>query len=157
MADLRRQGATLQDIAAQLGCSERTVRRYAGKVERQLVTPPARAAEDVEECREQLLSWYTAFLHAAWERFPSVHLIDAAIRDLSKSLKEMRPETIRLVAADRRMRSRLLIEVVAPLFQDFDLFQKVEELLNKFGDPRPMAWRRDGKWRRDDEDEIDVS
>ena len=153
MAELRRQGATHQDIAAELGCSERTVRRYAGKVERQLVAPPARVPEDVEDQRAELLDRYTEFLHSAWQRFPSVALLDESIGELDKRLRAMRPETIGLVATDRRMRSHLLIEVVAPLFRDYETFLQVEQLLQRVGDPRPLAWSRDAKWKQDDADE----
>lgn len=49
MAHLRRQGLTFADIGARLGCSERTARRYAGRVEPRLQLPEGNYTDPLEE------------------------------------------------------------------------------------------------------------
>ena len=153
MAELRRQGATHQDIAARLGCSERTVRRYAGRVERQLVPPPPKIPEDPEAQRAELVDWYTRMLGRSWDRVPSVALIDEAIRQLAKRVRELTPETLRLVTARHEMRLQLFKEAIGPLLRDYSKFLEVVRFLEQFPDHRPLFWSPHGGWIQGDDDE----
>ena len=153
MADLRREGTTLEDIATQLGCSERTVRRYAGKVEREIVPPPAKMQEDPESQRVALLERYTEMLKSLWDRFPSVSLADEAIRQLAQRIHGLRPETLRLLGPNRTMRLQFFKEAVGPLFDDYAAFEEVARFLEQFPDHKPLFWRPRGEWIPGDEDE----
>ena len=51
MAVLRRQGLPFEEIGARVGCSERTARRYAGRVQPQLHLPEANPEPEVEDPR----------------------------------------------------------------------------------------------------------
>lgn len=153
MAGLRRQGATLQDVAAQLGCSERTVRRYAGRVERQLVPPSPQIPEDTDAQRAALVGWYTKMLGRLWDRFPSVALVDEAVRQLVERIRSLRPETVRLLMQSPKMQFQLFREAVGPLFSDYAAFEQVVHFLQQLPDHKPLFWRPGRKWIQGDDDE----
>jgi Homeodomain-like domain len=125
MAALRRQGLTLDEIGARLGCSERTVRRYAGRVEPQIHLPPATPgpeAVDPRVLRESLARWFSDFLYR-FEEFPqpcmSVRFMSESTRLIRERLAEMDKLTLELVSRDRAMKDRFLKEVVGPVYADF--------------------------------------
>lgn len=153
MAEFRRQGVTFRDIAARLGCSERTVRRYAGNVQRQLILPPVRASEDPAARRERLAEWFSWTMEHAWDRWPSVAFIDEAIRVFGERVAAMRPETLRLVVRNRRMMVQLFREVVGPLYTDYATFEQVVQVFEQLPDHRSMFWHPHGEWVQGTDDE----
>jgi AraC-like DNA-binding protein len=125
MAERRRQGLTFQEIGARLGCSERTVRRYAGRVEPQIQLPPATPepeGEDPRVLRERLARWFSDFLYR-FEGYPqprmSVRFMSEATHLIRDRLAEMDQLTLELVAKDRAMKDRFLKEVIGPVYADF--------------------------------------
>lgn len=146
MAQLRRQGVTFQDIGARLGCSERTVRRYAGNVQRQIELPAGKAHQDLDAAREDLVEWLTQTMEQLWDKWPSVAFIDEANRQFGERVAGMRPETLRLVARNPKMRLQLFREAVGPLYGDYATFESVVRVFEQFPDHKPMFWRPHGEW-----------
>lgn len=120
MADLRRQGFTFKDIAARVGCSERTVRRYVGHVATQVEAPPDGAPPDLdaERIRAQLIHRFTPWLEDEFEVCRSVTLIDEANRRLEARLARTHPETLGLLEHNQNMQWQFFCEIVGPLEHD---------------------------------------
>jgi hypothetical protein len=133
MAALRRQGLTFQEIGARLGCSERTARRYAGRVEPQLNLPsplPDPEVRDPRDLREELARWFSEFLYRLNEHPAprlSVRFMSEATRLIRDRLAEMDPLTLELLAKDRAMKDRFLKEVVGSLYGDFRSYVQFDE------------------------------
>jgi hypothetical protein len=125
MAELRRQGLTFKEIGARLACSERTVRRYAGRVEPQIELPPATAAPEAQDpryLRETLARWFSDFLYA-FDKHPrpreSVRFMAEANRMIRERLDTLDPLTLGLLDKDEGLRHRFLKETVGKLYDDF--------------------------------------
>ncbi len=118
MAEFRRQGLTNEEIGARLGCSERTVRRYAGRVEPQIQLPPATPepeAEDPRQLKEILARWFSDFLY----KYPdhphpnlSVRFMDTAVREFRKVLEPVDALTLGLLSKDHALRLRFVRESI---------------------------------------------
>ncbi len=65
MTALRRQGFTFKEIGTRIGCSDRTARRYAGRVQPQLRLPGAEenVEADPRALREHILSELIGWLY----------------------------------------------------------------------------------------------
>ena len=142
MAALRRQGVSFREIGAQLGCSERTARRYVGRVLPQLHLPQASPAleTDPRALRDRLLSEFIDLLYAEprlrsltvmWHRVddstseaeyggpPSILFLSEAERLLQERLDSIGLLALRLLAKDRRSKLRFMREVVGFLYWDY--------------------------------------
>jgi hypothetical protein len=125
MAALRRQGLTFKEIGARLGCSERTARRYVGRVEPQIQLPPAspeQEAQDPRHLRETLGRWFSDFLYGL-EESPrpreSVRFMAEANRMIGERLDALDPLTLGLLDRDKSLRHRFLRETIGKLYGDF--------------------------------------
>jgi hypothetical protein len=137
MAELRRGGHPFAAIGQQLGFSERTARRYVGRVVPQLELPerspeprirPAVARERlVRELletlyRDQRLRSYTVTwqgdrgLHGGP---PSVLFLSEAEGLLRDRLDRMGVLALGLLVQDSRSKGRFLREVISPLYWDY--------------------------------------
>jgi hypothetical protein len=144
MAVLRRQGLTFQEIGARVGCSERTVRRKVGQVEPHVELPRNRPEpeRDPDVLRERLARIFAAHLQKGWERWSSARFVGEANRQFQERLAEMDPQTLHLVAMDGRVRSKLFLEVVGPLYRDFISITRMQEQLAGSGlDISQLEWR----------------
>ena len=155
MEHLRRQGLTFEEIGARLGCSERTARRYVGQVEPRIHLPGKRTQLDADALREQLTEDFARAAWSGWKRWPSTEFVNEVNRQVEERLAAMRPETLRLLAEDQRMRGQLFAQVVAPLYQDFRTYQEVDQFMGQFPDTAPLFWLPAGQWVRGDPDEAD--
>jgi hypothetical protein len=142
MAQLRRQGLTFREIGVRLGCSERTARRYAGKVQPQLHLPDANPEpeSDPRALREALVSkWVHALYHdrglrsvslewrnvsedsaeAVYGGPPSVLFLSEAERRLRERLDNLGLLSLRLLAGDLTSHRRFLRETIGFLYSDY--------------------------------------
>jgi hypothetical protein len=157
MEQLRRQGLTFADIGARLGCSERTARRYVGQVEPRIDLPGKRTKLDADALREQLTEDFARAAWIGWKRWPSTEFVNEVNRQVEERLAAMRPETLRLLVEDARMRGQLFAQILVPLYQDFRTCQEVNDLFGRIPDRQPLFWLPAGRWIRgvpDDGDEI---
>lgn len=142
MAELRRHGVALAEVGARRGLSERTARRYVGKVEPKLNLPAPRIepGRDPAILREQLIE---ALLDAVYrdrrlnsltltKRIsspgnedwiyggpPSILFLNECEKLLRERLNGMEPIALRLLAKDPRSKGRFLREVLGYLYQDY--------------------------------------
>lgn len=118
MAALRRQGLTFQEIGQRVGSSERTARRYAGRVQPQLHLPsahPEPEVEDPRQMRERLARWFSDFLYKLNDHprpRESVTFLGEATRLMRERLDATDPLTLELMAKDVELRKRFVLEVV---------------------------------------------
>lgn len=160
MAELRRQGLTFEEISERVRCSERTARRKVGHVQPRIELP--RSSTELERdpaaLRERLARIFAEHLQKGWERWPSARFVSEANRQFQERLATMDPQTLFLVAMDRRMRSKLFLEVVGPLYRDFVTFTHMQDQLAGSGlDVSQWEWRPAHERERDrpeDDDEV---
>jgi hypothetical protein len=163
MAALRRQGLTFRDIAEQVGCSERTARRYAGQVRPELRLPQARPerATDPRALRDQLLREFVDLLYrdrllrsltVTWHQVgedtwdpeyggpPSTLFLSEAERLLRERLEAIGPLALRLLTEDARSKPRFIREVIGKLYRDYVAWHRFSQNL---GGPFPTGehWR----------------
>jgi hypothetical protein len=125
MAELRRQGLPFEEIGARLGCSERTARRYAGRVQPQLHIPEANPEPDVEDprrMRERLARWCSDQLYnMPGDPKPrdSVTFLAEAARLVQERLAGLDVLTLELMLRDIELRKHFMREVVGYLWGDF--------------------------------------
>jgi hypothetical protein len=175
MAELRRQGSTFGEIGARLGCSERTARRYVGKVRPQLYLPQADPEANPRTLCEQLASRFLDLLHRdpqlrsltfTWRRVddetqvaeyggpPSILFLSEAERLIRERLEGLGVLALRLLALDKRSQHRFLREVVGCLYRDYVQWT---EFVQSFGDTgedwRPPRERPPAE--ETDEDDMD--
>ena len=148
MAALRRQGLTFKEIGQRVGSSERTARRYAGRVQPQLQLPPANLEPEVEDqhqMRERLARWFSDFLYKQnGDPRPreSVTFLAEATRMIRERLDAIDPLTMELMAKDGELRKRFVLEVVGELFSDYKLLVHMD---TEFGQMSPSLAA--AKWR----------
>ena len=155
MEHLRRQGLTFEEIGARLGCSERTARRYAGNVEPRIELPAKRPRLDPEALREQLTEHFARAAWSGWKRWPSTEFVNEVNRQLEERLAAMRPETLRLLAEDPRMRGQLFAQIAVPLYRDFRTYQQVNDFFGMLPDRAPLFWLPAERWKKGLPDESD--
>lgn len=181
MTALRRQGVTFRNIGARLGCSERTARRYVGRVLPQLHIPQAspELETDPRALRERLLSEFIDVLYAdrrlrsvtvTWNRVddssnraeyggpPSILFLSEAERLLRERLDSIGLLALRLLARDRRSKLRFVREVVASLYWDYVGWHEFGQNFPDTMCPTGEDWRppRERPRVQDiDEDELD--
>ena len=125
MAALRRQGLTFKEIGQRVGSSERTARRYAGRVQPQLQLPPANPEPEVEDprqMRERLARWFSDLLYKLNDHprpRESVTFLAEATRMLRERLDATDPLTMELMIKDVELRRRFVVEVVGQLYSDY--------------------------------------
>lgn len=125
MAELRRQGLPFEEIGARLGCSERTARRYSGRVQPQLHLPAANPEPDVEDprrMRDRLARWCSDVLYnMPGDPRPqhSVTFLAEAARLVQERLAGLDVLTLELMLRDTELRKRFMREVVGYLWGDF--------------------------------------
>jgi hypothetical protein len=127
MAALRRQGLTFKEIGQRVGSSERTARRYAGRVQPQLQLPPANLEPEVEDphqMRERLARWFSDLLYQLNDHprpRESVTFLAEATSMLRERLDATDPLTMELMIKDGELRKRFVLEVVGRLYSDYKL------------------------------------
>jgi hypothetical protein len=148
MATLRRQGLTFKEIGQRVGSSERTARRYVGRVQPQLQLPPANLEPEVEDphqMRERLARWFSDSLYKQNGNprpRESVTFLTEATRMLRERLDATDPLTMELMIKDVELRRRFVLEVVGQLYSDYKLMVHFE---TEFGQMSPSqataGWR----------------
>jgi hypothetical protein len=148
MAALRRQGLTFQEIGERVGSSERTARRYVGRVQPQLQLPPANLEPEVEDphqMRERLARWFSDFLYKLNEDprpRESVTFLGEATKVMRERLEAMDPLTLELMIKDIELRKRFVVEVVGRLYSDYKIILHMDV---EFGHMSPSqaaaGWR----------------
>src|SRR2546422_3909518 len=165
MAELRRQGLGFAEIGARRSLSERTARRYVGKVEPRLTLPQGdaepetdpralreRFAQDFLEIlyRDKRLNALTMRLRkigpdaeiAEYGGPPSILFLNEAERLLRERLESMGGLAFRLPARAKQMQARFLRGTVGALYSGYVLWHKIA---NKFGKTGRSEERRVGK------------
>jgi hypothetical protein len=150
MATLRRRGLTFEEIGARVGCSERTARRYAGKVQPQLHLPEAKPQLDTDprSVRERLVARYLRLLHdddrlqsvtRVWRQVtpdcreaiyggpPSILFLNEAERLLRERLDTIGVVTLRMLAENGQSQARFLREVIGDLYSDYLWWHKLAD------------------------------
>ncbi len=148
MAAFRRQGLTFKEIGQRVGSSERTARRYAGRVQPQLQLPPANPEPEVEDprqMRERLARWFSEFMYKQnGDPRPreSVTFLAEATRMLRERLEATDPLTMELMLKDVELRKQFVLEVVGPLYSDFKLMVHFDTGLGQMSPSQAAAgWR----------------
>ena len=148
MAALRRQGLTFKEIGQRVGSSERTARRYAGRVQPQLQLPPANLEPEVEDphqMRERLARWFSDFLYKRnGDPRPreSVTFLAEATRMIWERLDAIDPLTLELMAKDGELRKRFVLEVLGELYSDYKLLVHMDTEFGQMSLSQSAA-----KWR----------
>jgi hypothetical protein len=141
MADLRRQGFTFREIGNRVGCSERTARRYAGRVTPKIEVPGPATIEDADVLRQRLGDRFGEAVHLCWSKCPSVLFVDEAIRQFRAELAVMDVKTLRLLDRDQRMLNQIFRQVVEPLARSYLSFQDAADFLQQVDPETPRFWR----------------
>jgi hypothetical protein len=164
MAALRRQGISFREIGARLDCSERTARRYVGRVLPQLHLPQAspELETDPRALRDRLLSEFIDLLYAdrrlrsvtvTWHRDdvssyaaeyggpPSILFLSEAERLLRERLDSIGLLALRLLARDRRSKLRFVREVVGSLYSDYIAWHEFAQNFPDTECPTGEDWR----------------
>lgn len=165
MAALRRQGFTFRDIGGRLGCSERTARRYTGKVEPRLQLPQGNPEPEVDPraLRERLASEFLEILYgderlrsltlrwqkvdeatqkAIWGGPPSILFLSEAERLIRERLDAIGDLALGLLARDKRSQHRFLREVIGFLYADYVQWHQFAQNFGETGeDWRPPRER----------------
>lgn len=177
MAELRRQGLTFADVGRRVACSERTARRYAGKVAPRLELPQGNEEPEAtpSALRERLVTEFLEMLYAderlrsltvVWQQLdanraqaiwggpPSILFLSEAERLLRERLDGLGDLAVRLLARTKQSQHRFLREVIGFLYDDYVAWHQFRQNLGKTGeDWRPPRER--SPVEPIDEDEID--
>jgi len=166
MAALRRKGLPLAEVGARFGLSERSARRYVGKVEPRL-NLPGPASEETEDdpqalrdrlAREFLDALYraprlnslTVTIHKVgpgaenweWGGPPSILFMNEADRVIRAALDDLGALALRLLAQDKRSKARFLRERIGWLYWDYVHHHEFVQNLGETGeDWRPPRER----------------
>ena len=143
MAALRRKGLPLAEVGARFGLSERSARRYVGKVEPRLSLPGPTSQEpeeDPQALRERLarefvntLYWHPQLRSLTvtikkvapdgenweWGGPPSILFMNEADRVIRAALDDLGALALRLLAQDERSKARFMRERVGWLCSDY--------------------------------------
>ncbi len=176
MAELRRQGVPYAEIGARLGCSERTARRYSGRVRPDLHLP--NAIPDMETdpriLRDQLASRFVQWLHddqrlcrltRRWRQVdrstreaiyggpPSILFLSEAEHLLRDRLDGLAIVALRLLAQNPQSQRRFLQEVVGYLYWDYVRHYQHQNLNSVTDEPWRPPRERPAPEPLDDQDE----
>ena len=164
MAALRRQGVTFRDIGERLKCSERTARRYAGKVEPQLHLPQGNPEPETDPraLRERFTSEFLELLYrderlrsltvtwrkvgedtheAIWGGPPSILFLSEAEGLLRERLGGLGDLALRLLTRDKRSQYRFLQETIGSLYADYVTWHQFAQNFGGIGE----HWRPPGE------------
>src|SRR5439155_4336475 len=153
MAELRREGLGFAEVGARRGFSERTARRFVGKVEPRLTLPQGEAETETDPraLRERFAREFLEILYrderlnaltmrlrkigpdaeiAEYGGPPSILFLNEAERLLRERLESMGVLALRLLARTKQLQARFLRETVGSLYSDYVLWHKIA---NKFG------------------------
>ena len=153
MAELRREGLGFAEVGARRGFSERTARRFVGKVEPRLTLPQGEAEPETDPraLRERFAREFLEILYrderlnaltmrlrkigpdaeiAEYGGPPSILFLNEAERLLRERLESMGVLALRLLARTKQLQARFLRETVGSLYSDYVLWHKIA---NKFG------------------------
>jgi hypothetical protein len=145
MTALRQKGVSFKEIGRRARCSERTARRWVGKVVPKLHSPGPELAfrTDPRAIRELLLDEFMALLYAneelrsvtvVWTRVggpmsecfqatyggpPSILFLSEAERLLGDRLAKTGPRALQLLTRTEQSNCRFIREVIGPLFADY--------------------------------------
>jgi len=165
MAELRRQGLGFAEIGARRSLSERTARRYVGKVEPQLTLPQgdAEPETDPRALRERFARDFLEILYrdkrlnaltmrlrkigpdaevAEYGGPPSILFLNEAERLLRERLDSMGVLALRLLARTKQLQARFLRETVGSLYSDYVAWHRLANTFAQTGeDWRPPRER----------------
>lgn len=153
MAELRREGLGFAEVGARRGFSERTARRFVGKVEPRLTLPQgdAELETDPRALRERFAREFLEILYrdrqlnaltmrlrklgpdaniAEYGGPPSILFLNEAERLLRERLDSMGVLALRLLARTKQLQARFLRETVGSLYSDYVAWHR---FANKFG------------------------
>lgn len=148
MAALRRQGLTFKEIGQRVGSSERTARRYAGRVQPQIHLPstnPQPEVEDPRQMRECLARWFSDFLYKLNDDpcpRESVTFLGEATKMMRERLEATDPLTLELMIKDIELRKRFMVEVVGRLYSDYKIIVHMDVEFGQMSPSQAAAgWR----------------
>ncbi len=167
---LRRKGISFEEIAARLGCSERTARRIAGHVQPELRLPDAESGRDTDprELREALLARFFDRLYhnrqlrsvtIIWRTDggeekcgpPTSRFLSIAEGQLRKRLAELGLHLLRRLAADAELQTEFLRDCIGALFGDYFWWHRpTEELYVGIRGSNGELWRP--PWERPEDE-----
>ena len=153
MAELRRQGLGFAEVGARRGFSEKTARRFVGKVVSRLTLPQgdAELETDPRALRERFAQDFLEILYrdkqlnaltmrmrkigpdaevAEYGGPPSILFLNEAERLLRERLDSMGVLALRLLARTKQLQARFLRETVGSLYSDYVAWHR---FANKFG------------------------
>ena len=153
MAELRRQGLGFAEVGARRGFSEKTARRFVGKVEPRLTLPQgdAEPESDPRALRERFARDFLEILYrdrqlnaltmrlrkigpdaeiAEYGGPPSILFLNEAERLIRERLDSMGVLALRLLTRTKQLQARFLRETVGSLYSDYVAWHKIA---NKFG------------------------
>ena len=165
MAELRREGLGFAEVGARRGFSERTARRFVGKVEPRLTLPQedAEPETDPRALRERYVWDFLEILYrdrqlnaltmrlrkigveleiAEYGGPPSILFLSEAERLLRERLESIGVLALRLLARTKQLQARLLRETVGSLYSDYVAWHRFANQFGKTGeDWRPPRER----------------
>ena len=154
MAELRREGLGFAEVGARQGFSERTARRFVGKVEPRLTLPQGDAEPETDPralrerfawefletlYRDKRLNALTMRLRkigpgthiAEYGGPPSILFLNEAERLIRERLDSLGVLALRLLARTKELQARFQRETVGSLYSDYVFWHEV--IANKFG------------------------
>lgn len=163
MAELRRQGLTFAEIGRRQSCSERTARRFVGKVEPKLQLPSpddSEPAPDPATLRERFTRELLETLYReprlnglyrakrltgpgpqdciyTYSGPPSIVFLNEAERLIREGLDALSPLSLSRLAQDQGLRQRFLRAGVGALYRDYLSWHQFYHNLGEIGD----TWR----------------
>jgi hypothetical protein len=165
MAELRREGLGFAEVGARRGFSERTARRFVGKVEPRLTLPQGNAEPetDPEALRERFARDFLEILYhdkglnaltmrlrkvgpdtrvAEYGGPPSILFLNEAERLIRERLDSMGVLALRLLARTQQLQGRFLRETVGSLYSDYVSWHRFSNMFGETGeDWRPPRER----------------
>ena len=165
MAELRRQGLGFAEVGARRGFSEKTARRFVGKVEPRLTLPQGAAEPETDPraLRERFARDFLEILYrdrqlnaltmrlrkigpdaeiAEYGGPPSILFLNEAERLIRERLDSMGVLALRLLARTKQLQARFLRETVGSLYSDYVAWHRIANRFGKTGeDWRPPRER----------------
>ena len=128
MVELRRQGFSLEQIAAKVQRSERTVRRYVQGVTPQLQLPTAPKRVDVVLALAKVIVYYRTKWGLSGKEVDYFH------KKLRKELGKKDPMTLEWMSTDPAARQEFLLKEFLPrAFSEIKTIRMIDEKIAMFG------------------------